>query len=1136
MADQDLQINLKGDTSGFSGAFKAAFEGFKQGLKGVEADSKQAKEALSNAFGTLNIKPFADLQAEAVKVKEAFRVIADSAGTSNAEVSSAAKAMKERLAEISAEMKGNTSASEGLGNAFSSLKGHILGAVAAYAGFEALKGAFTNIVGEASEAEQQVLKLTAAFGGGAAAAEEAQEKLGSLGDEATRVGQDAQTLSDNYIKLAQASRGTAAAGETMETAFKAVNDIQGSLGLSAEKTGTLIDSLAKTFVKGSVNAKDLRTVLLEAGISMESFAKAAGVDLATFNDELKEGKISTEQLVQGLKQVADVDLAGQAGNFAKTWDGQITIVQNTIKDLFQAIGQSGVLDALKTELDGLIKKFQELAADGSLERFAEGLGSAISTLVTVIVGAIKFVDEWKAEFIALIAIGVAAWAIQTVGAIVALTVATEASTLAARGLALAIKSIPLVAVGFLFYELTTAAMNFFKGSDAGAKTAKTSVEQLKETLSKIKPLDGAKLFADIDKNLATTIQDIKKQYADVNNAAIAKDKEASASFSREMNARVLASGAANRRFIAQDQQLAQEEKALSKQKSDLEASFRAAELAAKKQSNQTEIGDAKTKTTALTQVEKTAADARTATNKAAIDNITNQEQALKQKKEQLKDDKVAIDRQYLAASTAIGQERAKALENLEFLIQENAKAQGRAIAQAEKDALTQRIQAITDAGNKVRAATDEASQSAINLLVIRYNKELELGRNATESNAEFNKRKANNEKEFHAQVLDIARTAHEKKVSLAEEEVKLSQKALNDMEAAYKSYVDNVKDLEDKKNGIVKSYAEEEFNARRRSMDQRTEYLALEGKIASNLTEMRDLQKKASNESGEEQKATLKQLDELEKATKSYSKERLSLGKDAADSSVSQKKALDDFIVTNKQLKDISVSTLEAQINVSKEAAKGYEGIGGKIDVATKALDAFKATLKTVQDEKINVDIKIDPNGVVQAVESIKAQVSQGATLPIKPEASEAYRIIGDLSRPRSTTLTIYVTKVQTNAEGGYISHFAEGGFARKAGYVSGAGTSTSDDIPSMLSNGEYVIKASAVNKWGRNFFDSLNNGSMPSIQGFAVGGLVGSTNSASNDTVNLNLNLGGKAFKLQGARDQAMGLASALQLLSRAA
>lgn len=59
----------------------------------------------------------------------------------------------------------------------------------------------------------------------------------------------------------------------------------------------------------------------------------------------------------------------------------------------------------------------------------------------------------------------------------------------------------------------------------------------------------------------------------------------------------------------------------------------------------------------------------------------------------------------------------------------------------------------------------------------------------------------------------------------------------------------------------------------------------------------------------------------------------------------------------------------------------------------------------------------------------------------------------------------------------GRFGGFAEGGFA-EGGFVSGPGTSTSDSIPARLSNGEYVIKASAVKNLGVDFLDRLNNSS----------------------------------------------------------
>jgi len=46
---------------------------------------------------------------------------------------------------------------------------------------------------------------------------------------------------------------------------------------------------------------------------------------------------------------------------------------------------------------------------------------------------------------------------------------------------------------------------------------------------------------------------------------------------------------------------------------------------------------------------------------------------------------------------------------------------------------------------------------------------------------------------------------------------------------------------------------------------------------------------------------------------------------------------------------------------------------------------------------------------------------------------------------------------------GGGIANLAQGGYPRRNGQISGPGTETSDDIPAMLSDGEFVMTAEAV-------------------------------------------------------------------------
>jgi len=124
----------------------------------------------------------------------------------------------------------------------------------------------------------------------------------------------------------------------------------------------------------------------------------------------------------------------------------------------------------------------------------------------------------------------------------------------------------------------------------------------------------------------------------------------------------------------------------------------------------------------------------------------------------------------------------------------------------------------------------------------------------------------------------------------------------------------------------------------------------------------------------------------------------------------------------------------------------------------------------------------------------------------------------------------------------------ARGGAVNRAngGLISGEGSSTSDSIPAMLSNGEFVVRASAVQKYGSSLFNNLNGLTAPlpavsmveplPVQRFATGGLVRPAQAPSNDTVNLNLNLGGRTFAVQGAREQVTGLVDALNTISQGA
>lgn len=87
---------------------------------------------------------------------------------------------------------------------------------------------------------------------------------------------------------------------------------------------------------------------------------------------------------------------------------------------------------------------------------------------------------------------------------------------------------------------------------------------------------------------------------------------------------------------------------------------------------------------------------------------------------------------------------------------------------------------------------------------------------------------------------------------------------------------------------------------------------------------------------------------------------------------------------------------------------------------------------------------------------------------------------------------TMYALIIASVTGGSFKANFFKAfgnGFAT-GGSVSGPGTGTSDSIPAMLSDGEYVMNAKAVHQLGVPFLNGLNTGR---LAGLADGGIVGS-------------------------------------------
>ncbi len=167
------------------------------------------------------------------------------------------------------------------------------------------------------------------------------------------------------------------------------------------------------------------------------------------------------------------------------------------------------------------------------------------------------------------------------------------------------------------------------------------------------------------------------------------------------------------------------------------------------------------------------------------------------------------------------------------------------------------------------------------------------------------------------------------------------------------------------------------------------------------------------------------------------------------------------FVPVSKELEAFRDSVAELMTNIADSVAKSFAslvtGTGG-------LQQALQGILGLVGQFLIDFGKGIIKAGILaEAIKKIA--LAPGAGIAVGIAAIILGNILKNVSLPKG---------------------FATGGF------VSGPGTSKSDSIPARLSNGEYVMSASTVSRFGKSFFDMINSGGRPRNGGFADGGPVG--------------------------------------------
>lgn len=210
----------------------------------------------------------------------------------------------------------------------------------------------------------------------------------------------------------------------------------------------------------------------------------------------------------------------------------------------------------------------------------------------------------------------------------------------------------------------------------------------------------------------------------------------------------------------------------------------------------------------------------------------------------------------------------------------------------------------------------------------------------------------------------------------------------------------------------------------------------------------------------------------------------------------------------NQALDDIASSTMKAAESARANGAswKTVTGIYNQGRTAlissADAMGMTRAQAKALADQILqtpNKTAKLKGNmedleaklatakaKLAKVPDSRRAQVRADIS-NLKNQLANAQRAIDNLRDGSVTITTRYVTVGDGSAARKAGSHGSQ--LRAEGGPIRGPGTGTSDDVPIWASNGEYMVKARSVSKYGIAFLNALNEGRLDMASTVSRGG-----------------------------------------------
>lgn len=403
--------------------------------------------------------------------------------------------LKTELKETTSELKKQKAGVSGVSDEMKKMKTLITGFIAAYGS----KKLFELLIGSNDEMEQYTTSLEVMLGSASKASAMIEkmrdfaaktpltlEDVISGGSLLMSYGVDESNLIDTMTKLGDLARG------------------------NAEKMDRITLAYGQMLAKGKVTGEELMQ-MTEAGVPLQTtLAESIGVTGEEFSKMVSAGKVGIDDLNKAITGLTTGNgkFAGMMEKQSQTMRGMLSTLLDNLSEFMRKMGE-GAFGEVKSALQEASDLLAEWEKDGTLDRWAQGVGVMLKNLIAFLKQAISVGLDFKEAIIAgavalgtfKVAIGIGNIISTTVLRIKEFGIATELATIKQKAFNATGAANPYVLMASLLATLVVDTIAFTSASD----DAKKSIDELKDSAN------GAKDKAD-------ELSDVLERYKTISNS------------------------------------------------------------------------------------------------------------------------------------------------------------------------------------------------------------------------------------------------------------------------------------------------------------------------------------------------------------------------------------------------------------------------------------------------------------------------------------------------------------------------------------------------------------------------------------------------------------------------------------------